>query len=71
MRISPKRRAVAVVKTDLRLRHVDLFRRAPPNWRFTGIVEIYPLKKIYFKEVICVSLLLNLLKKFQLNRLPR
>ena len=54
MCVSPKRRAVAVVKTGLRPRRVDLFRRAPTNWRFTRIVEVYPLKKFHFREVICV-----------------
>lgn len=31
MDVSPKHRAVAVIKTDLRPRLVDLFRRVPPN----------------------------------------
>jgi len=38
--VSPKCNAVTVVKTVLRIRLIDVFRRVPPNWRFARIVEI-------------------------------
>lgn len=38
--VSPKHRAVTAVKTGLRPRHIDQFRRALTNSKFTRIAEV-------------------------------